>query len=64
MAVNDGGGPPILAQKHLTQPSALAPEWIDLGAQSRIRRIEADDSHDVLLLIAAATDRLRSRLPP
>jgi len=26
MAVNDGGVPPILAQKHCAQPSALTPE--------------------------------------
>ena len=26
MAVNDGGVPPILAQKHYTRPSAFTPE--------------------------------------
>ena len=54
MAVNDGGVPPILAQKHDTQPSAFTPENL-------LR--EADGGHDALQLIAIAADRLRSRLP-
>src|SRR5215469_16940505 len=39
MAVNDGGVPPILAQKHYTQPSAFTPENL-LREARRQKRIE------------------------
>jgi hypothetical protein len=60
MALNDGGVPPILAQKHYAQPSAFSPGRID----GDLEKGEADGSHDALPLIAIAGDRLRSRLLP
>ncbi|MCK1640503.1 hypothetical protein IVA95_23690 [Bradyrhizobium sp. 157] len=53
MAINDGGIPPILAQKHYTQPSALAPE--SLPREARTQKC-------TLQLTAVAADRLRCRL--
>ena len=35
MAVNDGGVPPILAQKHYAQPSEFTPENLLREAQAK-----------------------------
>jgi hypothetical protein len=54
MADNDGGVPPILAQKHYTQPSAFTPENL-LREARRQKRLQ---------LIAITADRPRPRLLP
>ena len=74
MADTEGGIPPILAQKHYTQPSAFAPEKPVLcfaHVTNQMGRVdgdfekgEADGSHDALQLIAITADRLRPRLLP
>jgi hypothetical protein len=38
MAVNDGGVPPILAQKHCAQPSAFTPENLLREARRQVRQ--------------------------
>jgi hypothetical protein len=54
MADNDGGVPPILAQKHYAQPSAFTPE--NLLREARRQK--------QLQLIAITADRPRPRLLP
>jgi uridine phosphorylase len=49
MAVNDGGVPPILAQKHYTQPSAFAPENL-LREARRQKRITNSGIPDICVL--------------
>ncbi len=61
MAVNDGGVPPILAQKHDTQPSAFAPENLLRDVRTK-KRIASSSVRDALPSIAIAAGRLRSRL--
>ena len=78
MAVNDGGVPPILAQKHDRQRSAFASE--KLREARRQKRITDSSIPNICVLdpdgnivrsllaggealIAIAADRLRSRLP-
>jgi uridine phosphorylase len=79
MAVNDGGLPPILAQKHDRQRSAFASENLLREARRQERITDSSilnicvlDSDGVIVLsllaggealIAIAADRLRSRLP-
>jgi uridine phosphorylase len=70
MAVNDGGVPPILAQKHYTQPSAFTPE--NLLREARRQKGIADsripeicvldpDGDMVRRLLACGEARLESR---
>jgi uridine phosphorylase len=49
MAVNDGGVPPILAQKHYMQPSAFAPENL-LREARRQKRIPASSIPEICVL--------------
>jgi len=49
MAVNDGGVPPILAQKHYTQPSAFTPENL-LREACRQKRIASSSIPDICVL--------------
>src|SRR5258706_4397930 len=49
MAVNDGGVPPILAQKHYTQPSAFTPENL-LREARRQKRITGSSIPDICVL--------------
>jgi uridine phosphorylase len=49
MAVNDGGVPPILAQKHYTHPSAFTPENL-LREARRQKRIESSDVPEICVL--------------
>jgi uridine phosphorylase len=49
MAVNDGGVPPILAQKHYMQPSAFTPENL-LREARRQKRIERSSIPDICIL--------------
>ena len=49
MAANDGGVPPILAQKHYTQPSAFTPENL-LREARRQKRIERSSIPDICIL--------------
>ncbi|WMT75416.1 nucleoside phosphorylase [Bradyrhizobium sp. Ash2021] len=49
MAVNDGGVPPILAQKHYTQPSAFTPENL-LREARRQKRIADSRVPDICIL--------------
>ena len=49
MAVNDGGVPPILAQKHYTQPSAFTPENL-LREARRQKRIAGSSIPDICVL--------------
>jgi uridine phosphorylase len=49
MAVNDGGIPPILAQKHYTQPSAFTPENL-LREARRQKRIERSGIPEICVL--------------
>src|SRR6476646_7203348 len=69
MAVNDGGGPPILAQKHYTQPSAFTPENLLREARRQKRIAEASipdicildpDGDIVRSLLASGEARLES----
>ena len=78
MAVNDGGLPPILAQKHDSQRSAFTSENL-LREARRQKRITCSIPNICVLdpdgnivrsllagseaMIAIAADRLRSRLP-
>lgn len=73
MAVNDGGVPPILAEKHYAQPSAFTPENLlrEARRQKRITEsrvpeicvLDPDGDIAALELIAIAADRLRCRFP-
>jgi uridine phosphorylase len=49
MAVNDGGVPPILAQKHYTQPSAFTPENL-LREARRQKQIAGSSIPDICVL--------------
>jgi hypothetical protein len=49
MAVNDGGIPPILAQKHYAQPSAFTPENL-LREARRQKRITDTSIPDICVL--------------
>ena len=49
MAVNDGGVPPILAQKHYTQPSAFTPENL-LREARRQKQIVGSRIPDICVL--------------
>jgi len=49
MAVNDGGLPPILAQKHYTRPSAFTPENL-LREARRQKRITSSNIPDICVL--------------
>jgi uridine phosphorylase len=49
MVVNDGGVPPILAQKHFTQPSAFTPEDL-LREARRQKRITGSSIPDICVL--------------
>ncbi len=49
MAVNDGGVPPILAQKHCTQPSGFTPENL-LREPRRQKQITRSGIPDVCVL--------------
>jgi uridine phosphorylase len=49
MAVNDGGVPPILAQKHYTQPSAFTPENL-LREARRQKHITGSSIPDICVL--------------
>lgn len=69
MAVNDGGVPPILAQKHYTQPSAFTPENL-LREARRQKRIAdfgvpetciLDPDGDIRSLLARGEARLEPR---
>jgi purine-nucleoside phosphorylase len=60
MAINEGGVPPILAQKHDTQPSAFTPENL-LRAARRQKRIERSRIPEICVLDADG-DILRSLL--
>ena len=79
MAVNDGGLPPILAQKHDSQRSAFTSENL-LREACRQKRLTDSSIPNICVLdpdgnivrsllagseamIAIAADRLRSRLP-
>jgi uridine phosphorylase len=57
MAVIDSRIPPILAQKHDTEPSAFTPENLVRQACGRKRMTTSG-------MIAIAAGRLRSRLSP
>jgi len=57
MAVNDSGIPPILAQKHDTEPSAFTPE-------NPLREARRPERMTTSGMIAIAAGRLRSRLSP
>ena len=67
MAVNDGGVPPILAQKRYGQPSAFRPENL-LGEARRQRRITGFRIPDIFVFDPdrdiARCDGLRSRWRP
>jgi uridine phosphorylase len=60
MAVNDGGLPPILAQKHYTQPSAFTPENL-LREARRQKQITRSGIPDICVLDPDG-DMLRSLL--
>src|SRR5260370_2397084 len=49
MAVNDGGVPPVLAQKHYTHPSAFTPENL-LREARRQKRITGSSIPDICVL--------------
>ena len=49
MAVNDGGVPPILTQKHYMQPSAFTPENL-LREARRQKRITGSSIPDICVL--------------
>jgi uridine phosphorylase len=49
MAVNDGGVPPILAQKHYTQPSAFTPENL-LREARRQKQVAGSSIPDICVL--------------
>ena len=60
MAVNDGGIPPILAQKHYTQPSAFTPE--NLLREARRQKQIAGSSIPNICVLDPDGDILRSLL--
>jgi uridine phosphorylase len=60
MAVNDGGVPPILAQKHYAQPSAFAPE--NLLREARRQKRIADSSIPEICVLDPDGDIVRSLL--
>jgi uridine phosphorylase len=60
MAVNDGGVPPILAQKHYAQPSAFTPE--NLLCEARRQRNIANSSIPDVCILDPDGDILRSLL--
>jgi hypothetical protein len=60
MAVNDGGVPPILAQKHYAQPSAFTPE--NLLREARRQRRIADSSIPDICVLDPDGDIVRSLL--
>jgi uridine phosphorylase len=60
MAVNDGGAPPILAQKHYTQPSAFTPE--NLLREARRQKQIAGSSIPEICVLDPDGDIVRSLL--
>jgi uridine phosphorylase len=60
MAVNDGGVPPILAQKHFAQPSAFMPE--NLLREARRQKQIPDSSIPEICVLDPDGDILRSLL--
>jgi uridine phosphorylase len=60
MAVNDGGVPPILAQKHYTQPSAFKPE--NLLREARRQKRIADSGIPDICVLDPDGDIVRSML--
>ncbi|HWX26879.1 MAG TPA: nucleoside phosphorylase [Steroidobacteraceae bacterium] len=60
MAVNDGGVPPILAQKHYTQPSAFTPE--NLLREARRQKQIADSPIPEICILDPDGDIVRSLL--
>ncbi|WFU45190.1 nucleoside phosphorylase [Bradyrhizobium sp. CB82] len=60
MAINDGGIPPILAQKHYTEPSAFTPE--NLLRQARRQKQIASSSIPDICLLDPDGDIVRSLL--
>ena len=60
MAVNDGGVPPILAQKHYAQPSAFTPE--NLLREARRQKRIADSSIPEICVLDPDGDIVRSLL--
>jgi uridine phosphorylase len=58
MAVNDGGAPPILAQKHYTQPSAFTPE--NLLREARRQKRAARSGIPEICVLDPDGDILRS----
>lgn len=63
MPVNDDEVPPILVQKHDTQPSAFAPEDL-LREALRQKRIADSGIPNICVFDLGADIRLRSRLLP
>jgi uridine phosphorylase len=60
MAVNDGGVPPILAQKHYAQPSAFTPE--NLLREARRQKRTTDSSIPEICVLDPDGDIVRSLL--
>src|SRR5258706_1294036 len=60
MAVNDGGGPPILAQKHYAQPSAFTPE--NLLREARRQKRTTGSSIPEICVLDPDGDIVRSLL--
>src|SRR5258706_9383503 len=60
MAVNDGGGPPILAQKHYAQPSAFTPE--NLLREARRQKRTTGSSIPEICVLDPHGDIVRSLL--